>query len=146
MNDDGKRVRRAAEEIGGIVVDSDDFFAGIDALYRRPSLSEVIAEEVPIIQEYDPTFLERNGIYFPNDPEGVFFDLYCDLYGKEGIGDRMHRVYWSAKVWTRQIRYMLVPEIKDQEQLDYAISNLKKIFEGVHTSSDFCTYTAPLSQ
>ena len=98
------------------------FFEGIDELYRKPSLTQVVDEEIPRIIEADPNFFEKYGIDLPKNQEVRLFDLYYNQQGRRG----MERVYHSAKVWFRHLHFFLVDH-PDQTELNHAVDEYKRI-------------------
>ncbi len=118
-------VIKAINKAGYENIDPNELFEGIDELYRKPSLTQVVDEEMPIIICYDLIFFQRYGIDMPDNPEAALFDLYNDKHGRNGL----KYVYHSAKVWFRHLRFFLIDN-PDQEQLDSAVDEFKNILEG----------------
>lgn len=130
MADDiGEAVKRRFEEAGYSVVDAQTLFDGIDKLYRKPSVEDVIEEELPRILSADPQFFLRNQINL-----AVVTERLNDLYAnepeiKEKYDSPVNRVSHSFKVWLRHIRYFMVDH-PDNDELGNAIDELKKILDG----------------
>ena len=120
-----RNIEKWAHDQGMEIAEPRVFFDGIDELYRRPSLSQVIGEELPRIVEADPHFFAKYGIDLPENQEAYLFDLYYDKHGRKG----MERVCYSAKVWFRHLRFFLVDH-HDQDELNNTVDEYKKILDG----------------
>lgn len=120
-----KSIKRRVSNQGMEVLEPTAFFDGINKLYIKPSLRQVIDEELPRIIKADPRFFERYDINLPENQEVHLFDLYYDKHSRRG----MERVYHSAKVWFRHLRFFLINH-PDQDELNHAVDEYKKILEG----------------
>lgn len=120
-------IRKWAADEGLVVLDSKTLFDGIYNRYTKPSLSQVISEELPQIIDADPNFFEKYDLNLPVDPETYLFELYYSSYGTSG----MEQVHHSSKVWFRHIRFFLLDH-PDKKELNHAIDEYKKILSGTY--------------
>ena len=123
-----KRIDEAAEKLknhfreGGYeVVDSDDFFSGINKLYRKPTVEQVIEEESPIIQGIDPDIFIREQIDLSNASQRL-----SRLYS----GNELENAYWIFKVGFRHVRFFLRDAPEERNPLDMSLENLKLLLDG----------------
>ncbi|MAF51313.1 MAG: hypothetical protein CMH64_04460 [Nanoarchaeota archaeon] len=112
-------VVRAIQDLGLRKLDQ-NFFDELERLYEKPSIDEVITEEVPLIRTRSPYFFERHLIDLGNIDERLK-DLYPDDYDN---------VSYCFKVRLRQARYLLLEEPDKTEALNETVRGLKKILDG----------------
>lgn len=117
-------VVEAVKNLGYEIVSVDELEEILD-YHSKGSLAEVVAEELPIIAEYDPLLFKKNEIKIPDNIEYAFLKMYRKEYGTEGLED----IYYRAKFWFRHIRFFLIDH-PDKKELRYAIGEFKKILEG----------------
>jgi len=124
------RIKKSFEDAGFEVPDVNHFFRGIQDLYVRSSIEEVIEQELPLILEADPQFFLRNQIYLGN-----ISDILADLYGegtlayekvgKHALPDAIH----SFKVTFRHVRFFMLDH-PDKEKLQHQVDEIQRILRG----------------
>ncbi|MBI2545036.1 MAG: hypothetical protein HYW22_00335 [Candidatus Aenigmarchaeota archaeon] len=129
----GERIKSHIQKAGYQVVDADEFFEGIDELYRKPSVDQVVSEELPAIVAADPTILERNGIDLTNVGERIR-QLYQNnpwmvSHYSDSEGGPVGRVEWTVKVWLRHVRFFMV-DSPDSYELAKDLDNLRRTLDG----------------
>ncbi len=125
-----KRLKRAIREAKFEVIDHGDFFNSLQELYLKPSIEQVIAEELPLILAQDPQFFLRNQIYLGNVTEslGRLYGEGSAMYQKVGdqaLGDATH----SFKVLLRHVRFFMIDH-PDQSELQKQVDEIKEILKG----------------
>ncbi len=117
-------IKKFAQDEGLQVVDARDFFKGIEELYLKPSLTQVVEEEMPQLLKADPNFFKTYGINLPENLETYLSDLYSSR-GKSYLRSVLH----SAKVRFRHLHFHLA-EHPDRKELYNTIREFKKILDG----------------
>jgi len=131
LDDVARKVEETLNIAGYETINPKEFFDGIDKLYRQPSLTQVIKEETPVILGHDSQFFLRYDIKVPEKPEVALFDFYYSDHGR----NELERVYNTAKVWFRHLRFFSIDE-PNQEELFHAVDEFKKIIEGKYFTSE----------
>ncbi len=121
----GEAIKKTLNALGYETPDATDFFKGIQEYYVKPSIADVVTEELLQIAEHDPNFLKNQGIILPDNLESYISNLYLDSHGEKGVKS----VIYSAKVIFRHIRFFLVTN-PDEEELTHTITEFKKLLEG----------------
>ncbi|HLC63257.1 MAG TPA: hypothetical protein VJJ21_02965 [Candidatus Nanoarchaeia archaeon] len=122
IDETSDKLKKHLHEGGYEVVDATAFFNGIDELYRKPTVEQVVQEELPTILNIDQDIFIRNQIDISNTS-----NLLSRLYH----GKDLENASWQFKVGFRHIRFFLRDAPEEKEQLEYTIKNLKIILNGM---------------
>jgi len=121
INEAADKIKEYLNNAGYETSDADDLFSGVDRLYRKPTIEQVVEEELPIIQSIYPDIFIRNRIDTRDIPQQLL-----KMYREEDLG----QVHWSFKVAFRHIKFFLRDAPEETEQLEETIETLKLIFNG----------------
>jgi hypothetical protein len=92
---------------------------------KSPSLTSIILEEISKIIKQDPVFFQKYNIPTLKNPEERIFDLFYPDSGSTGV----EWVINVAKARYKALRYYSIDN-PDEEKLNFAINEIKQIFEG----------------
>ena len=125
-----KRLEKRIDDVGFKVIDADNLFKGLQELYVKPSVEEVIEQELPLILKADPRFFLRNQIYVGNVSERL-----ADLYGAgtpayNRVGEHaLPDAIYSFKVNFRHI-YFFMSNHPDKKELRHVVDGIQRILRG----------------
>jgi hypothetical protein len=120
-----KRVNGLSGRFNKVAITTDDLFDIMDEAYGKPSIRQVIDQELPQIIACDPEFISKHNILLPENPEEYLFDLYHDLDQSSDIG----KIFYEAKYWFRHISYYLTSS-SEKKKLQESIENYDNIMQG----------------
>ena len=124
------RLEKAFTNAGYVVTTPNDLLRSIDELFTKPSVEEVIAQELPLILASDPQFFLRHQINLGNIAErlsrlyGEGSPIYRKI-GDKAVGDAVH----AFKVVFRHVRFFMIDH-PDKESLQEQVDDIKKILRG----------------
>jgi len=125
-----EHIKKVCRNLGWNPIEDSKFLEGIENYYVKPSLIQIVNEELPQILRHDPEFFRKYNINLPERVDVAIFDMYYDKSGVKGVKSATH----AAKVYFRHLRFFLIDH-PDREQLYETIESFKKILAGNHPGS-----------